>query len=168
MKATLLFLLALLLGFSASAANITIMVGDNYYPPQTVTIRPGDAVTWQYQSGSGGTHPTASDNGAWSLFVISPGSTSKSLTFSTVGTYPYHCTAHGAAGAGMYGVITAAALPTTAPQETAAFQAYPNPATATVTLKLDRTLVREAATVQLLNPLGSVARTLAVSPASGP
>lgn len=167
MKATLLFLLALLLGFSASAANITIMVGDNYYSPQTVTIRPGDVVTWQYQSGSS-THPTASDNGAWSLFVISPSSTSKSLTFSTTGTYPYHCTAHGAAGVGMYGVITVATpTPTAAPQETAAFQAYPNPATETVTLKLDRALVREAATVQLISPLGSVARTLAVSPTSG-
>ncbi len=168
MKATLLFLLALLLGFSASAANITIMVGDNYYSPQTVTIRSGDVVTWQYQSGSSSTHPTASDNGAWALFTINGANPTKSITFTTVGTYPYHCTFHGAAGVGMYGVITVtAALPTTAPQETAAFQAYPNPATETVTLKLDRTLVREAATVQLLSPLGSVARTLAVSPASG-
>ena len=56
MKATLLFLLALLLGFSASATNVTIMVGDNYYSPQTVTIQPGDVVTWQYQSGSRSTH----------------------------------------------------------------------------------------------------------------
>jgi FtsP/CotA-like multicopper oxidase with cupredoxin domain len=102
------------------------------------------------------------------MFTINGSNPSKSITFSTAGTYPYHCTAHGAAGVGMYGVITVAApLPTTAPQEAAAFQAYPNPATETVTLKLDRSLAHEATAVQLLSPLGSVARTLAVSPASG-
>jgi len=166
MKAPLLFLLALLLGFSASAANITIMVGDNYYSPQTVTIRAGDVVTWQYQSGSS-THPTASDNGAWAMFTINGANPSKSITFSTVGAYPYHCTAHGAAGSGMYGVITVAApLPTTAPQDAAAFVAYPNPASETVTLKLDRTQTPAATTVQLIGPLGSVVRTLALSPAA--
>jgi plastocyanin len=168
MKATLLFLLALLLGFSATAANITITVGDNYYSPQTVTVRPGDVVTWQYQSGSRSTHPTASDNGAWPLFTINGSNPSKSITFSAVGSYPYHCTAHGAAGSGMYGVITVTApLPTTAAQDAAAFVAYPNPASEAVTLKLDRALVRDAATVQLISQLGGVARTLAVSPASG-
>ena len=167
MKATILFLLALLLGFSASAANITIMVGDNYYSPQTVTIRPGDVVTWQYQSGSSSTHPTASDNGAWAMFIINGSNPSKSITFSAVGAYPYHCTAHGAAGSGMYGVITVAApLPTTAAQDAAAFVAYPNPASEIVTLKLDRTQAPTATAVQLIGPLGSVVRMLALSPAA--
>jgi plastocyanin len=167
MKATLLFLLALLLGFSATAANVTIMVGDNYYSPQTVTIQPGDVVTWQYQSGSRNTHPTASDNGAWALFTINGSNPSKSITFSTAGTYPYHCTAHGTAGSGMYGVVTVAApLPTTAAQDAAAFVAYPNPASETVTLKLDRTQTPVATAVQLIGPLGSVVRTLALSPAA--
>jgi plastocyanin len=159
----LVLLSLLLLGYSATAANITITVGDNFYSPQTVTIRPGDVVTWQYQSGSTNTHPTASDNGAWTTFTINSANLTKTMTFSTVGAFPYHCTFHGAAGVGMYGVITvAAALPTTTAQDAATFQAYPNPASEAVTLKLDRTLAPTA--VQLINELGSVVRTLELSP----
>jgi plastocyanin len=147
----------LLLSYSATAANITITVGDNFYSPQTVTIRPGDVVTWQYQGGTN-SHPTASDNGAWTTFTINSANVSKSMTFPTAGAFPYHCTFHGAVGVGMYGVITvAAALPTTAAQDAAAFQAYPNPATEFVTLKLD---------VQLINEVGSVVRSLTLSPAT--
>jgi plastocyanin len=156
----------LLLGYSASAANITIMVGDNFYSPRTVTIQAGDVVTWQYQSGSNNTHPTASDNSAWTTFTINSANLTKTMTFATVGTFPYHCTFHGAAGSGMYGVITvtAAPLPTTAAQDAAVFQAYPNPATDLVTLKMDRT--QSPTAVQLINELGSVVRTLALSPAT--
>ncbi len=156
----------LLLGYSATAANITIMVGDNFYSPRTVSIQAGDVVTWQYQSGSSNTHPTASDNGAWTTFTINSANLTKTMTFSTVGNFPYHCTFHGAAGTGMYGVITvtAAPLPTTAAQDAAVFQAYPNPAANLVTLKLDRTQTPTA--VQLINELGSVVRTLELSPAA--
>jgi len=67
----------------------------------------------------------------------------------------------------MYGVITvAAALPTTAAQDAAVFQAYPNPATELVTLKLDRTQPNAPTVVQLINELGSVVRTLELSPAA--
>jgi plastocyanin len=159
----LVLLSLLLLGYSATAANITITVGDNFYSPQTVTIRPGDVVTWQYQSGSTNTHPTASDNGAWTTFTINSANLTKTMTFSTVGAFPYHCTFHGAASVGMYGVITvAAALPTTTAQDAATFQAYPNPASETVTLKLDRIQARSA--VQVISAVGSVVRTLELSP----
>lgn len=154
----------LLLGFSATAANITITVGDNFYSPQLVTIRPGDVVTWQYQGGAN-SHPTASDNSAWTTFTINSANPTMSMTFSTVGAFPYHCNFHGAPGVGMYGIITvAAALPTTATQDAAAFQAYPNPATELVTLKLDRTQANAPTAVQLLNEVGSVVRTLELSP----
>jgi hypothetical protein len=142
------------------------MVGDNFYSPRTVTIQAGDVVTWQYQSGSSNTHPTASDNGAWTTFTINSANLTKTMTFSTVGSFPYHCTFHGAAGSGMYGVITvtAAPLPTKAAQDAAVFQAFPNPASEVVTLKLDRTQAPTA--VQLINELGSVVRTLALSPSA--
>lgn len=156
----------LLLGYSATAANITITVGDNFYSPQTVTIRPGDVVTWQYQSGTN-SHPTASDNAAWTTFTINSANLTKTMTFATIGAFPYHCTFHGAAGVGMYGVITvAAALPTTTAQEAAAFVAYPNPASAALTLKLDRTQAPAPTAVQVINELGRVVRTLELSPAA--
>ena len=56
------------------AANITILVGDNFYhgPGNTTqdrdirTINVGDVVTWHSVGQS--SHPTMSDNGAWATF----------------------------------------------------------------------------------------------------
>ncbi|MGI4865931.1 MAG: T9SS type A sorting domain-containing protein [Janthinobacterium lividum] len=164
----LLALLTLLLaGPLAEATTVTITVGDNFYSPQLVTIRPGDIIKWQYQGGTN-SHPTASDNAAWTTFTINSANVTNSIPFNTAGSFPYHCTFHGGVGVGMYGIITVAtALPTTAAQlTTAAFQAYPNPAHDVVTLKLDRAQLHDAATAQLVDMLGRVVQTLEISPAA--
>lgn len=160
----LAFLVLLLLGSAAGATTITITVGDNFYSPKTVTIQPGDVVAWHYQSGTN-SHPTAADDGkAWTTFTINTANPDKSLTFSTAGSFPYHCQFHGAAGSGMYGVITVAAALAVAPAQLAAtaLRAYPNPATAEVTLPLDQLPASTPGTVQLLNALGSLVRTVEV------
>lgn len=164
MKPLLLVLALLLTGRVAGASTVVITVGDNFYSPQTVTIHVGDVVAWQY-SGSR-THPTASDNGNWATFILSSSTPNGSVTFNKAGTFPYHCTAHGAPGVGMYGVITvAAALPVQPAQAiAAAFRVYPNPAATTVTLALARQQPNDHSTVQVVNMLGSLVRTIAVQP----
>ena len=158
------FLILLLLGPAAEASTITITVGDNFYSPQTVTIHPGDVIAWHYQGGTN-SHPTASDANAWPVFVMNSANPDMSLTFPTAGTFPYHCQFHGAPGIGMYGVITVAAALAVAPtQLAAAALAYPNPAAAAVTLPLSQLPAGTSGTVQLLNALGTLVRTVEVAP----
>lgn len=167
MKAlTFLLALLLLLGPAAGAVTVTITVGDNFYSPQQVTIHPGDMVTWHYQGGTN-SHPTAADDGTtWPVFILNTANPDMSLTFPKAGIIPYHCQFHGAPGTGMYGVITVAAALAVAPAQltTAALRAYPNPATAEITLPLDQLPAGTLGTVQLLNALGSLVRTVEVAP----
>lgn len=162
----LLFFAFVLLGTVARATTITITVGDNFYSPQTVSISPGDVVTWQYQAGSVNSHPTASDNAAWATFTINSANVSKSLTFASPGSFPYHCEFHGGPNVGMYGLITVAKpLAVPAAQLTAtALRVFPNPARETVTLQVGRALPQAAHTLQLLDPLGRLVRTQALRP----
>ncbi len=157
--------LLLLLSQAAGAAPITITVGDNFYSPQTVTIHPGDVVTWQYQGGTN-SHPTASDDGAWTTFTINSANVSNSLTFATAGSFPYHCTFHGGPGVGMYGVITVATALGAQPAQlvAAAFSLYPNPTSGLVTLLVDHSQAREYNVVELFNSMGGLVRTFALRP----
>lgn len=169
MKNVAQLLLALafgLLSLSAQATAFTITVGDNFYSPKTLAIHAGDVVTWQYQDGAVNPHPTASDNGTWTVFTINSANVSKSLTFPTPGSFPYHCQFHGSPGTGMFGDITvssALAVPAGA-LASAAFSVYPNPASSAVTLVIDGAQPRTAHTALLLDPLGRVVQTLAVRP----
>ena len=164
----LFILMALLLVAPvARAVTITILVGDNYYSPLNATAKVGDVVKWQYVTGSSHPHPTSSDNGAWSTFVISATTPTNSLTFTTAGTYPYHCDLHGAPGLGMYGTLTVtAALPTLPAQAlTVPLLVYPNPATHAAKLLVAGGPAGSAATVQLCNVLGRLVHTQEVSAA---
>lgn len=74
------------------------------FDPQTVTINPGDTVTW---TNEGGFHNVRSDT---DLFTSGPPSSllgwTFSHTFAAIGTFPYYCEVHGApGGVGMSGVV---------------------------------------------------------------
>jgi plastocyanin len=160
---------------TAFAANITIQVGDNFYrgPGNTTgsadirTITVGDVVTWTYVGQS--SHPTMSDSSpaAWALFQMNASSTTFSRTFNTVGTFPYHCTAHGGVGFGQYGVLTVqAASPTaTLDSRTAGIEVsvYPNPSHGQVTVKLDQKPGQDYK-LRLSNIIGQEIRTIALKP----
>lgn len=169
MKISTRFLLVwalVLIQFSALAATVTISVGDNFYSPQFVTIRPGDVVTWQYVGQL--SHPTASDNTAnpaWATFPMNSANTTKSLTFNTAGSFPYHCTAHGAAGVGMYGSITVSnATPVEEARPAAAtLSVYPNPAKGSVTVSLGQKAGQDYK-LRLSNIIGQEIRTIALKP----
>ncbi|RYU77947.1 T9SS type A sorting domain-containing protein [Hymenobacter persicinus] len=167
MKISTRFLLVwalLLIQFSTLAATVTISVGDNFYSPQAVTIRPGDVVTWQYVGQQ--SHPTASDNGAWVTFPMNSTATTKSLTFNTLGNFPYHCTIHGGSGgAGMAGVITVSnATPVDeARPATPTLSVYPNPAKGSVMVSLSQKAGADYK-LRLSNIIGREVRSVALKP----
>lgn len=157
------------------AANITILVGDNYYRgPGTTTgqsdvrnITVGDVVTFSYPTGNS-SHPTMSDNGAFPLFQMNASSRSVTLpAFNTLGSFPYHCTFHGAPGIGQYGILNVvAATPTaTLDARTAGIEisVYPNPSHGQVTVKLEQKAGQNYQ-LRLSNIIGQEVRTVALKP----
>ncbi|WP_082116095.1 T9SS type A sorting domain-containing protein [Hymenobacter terrenus] len=176
----LLSMLALSLA-PAVAANITILVGDNFYRGPGVTtgdsdirtITVGDVVTWSYVGVR--SHPTASDSSpaAWTTFPMNAANTSFTLTFNTVGVFPYHCIAHGSPGSGQYGILTVqAAVPTaTLNARTAGIDVsiFPNPSRGQVTLQLLQLNQKASANyanykLRLNNIIGQEVRTIALKP----
>jgi plastocyanin len=58
---------------------------------QTVVVKAGTTVTWVNNDDT--VHTSTSDSGLWDSGIIQIGS-SFSHTFSTAGTFPYHCNVH--------------------------------------------------------------------------
>ncbi|MGB7746222.1 MAG: Ig-like domain-containing protein [Verrucomicrobiia bacterium] len=96
-------------GFAATA-NVLIGSGGFVFTPATTNIAVNDRVIWTW---AGNNHSTTSDtNGLWdSLVNNSPHSFTN--TFTSAGTFPYHCTIH--VNLGMKGtiIVAAANLPPT-------------------------------------------------------
>jgi LPXTG-motif cell wall-anchored protein len=99
----------------ALAASVSVV--DNSFSPKVVTIKVGESVTWS--SSGANPHTVTADSGAFDSSPNCPTQQSSCLengesyshTFSSIGTFPYHCKIHGAAGGiGMAGtvVVTAA------------------------------------------------------------
>jgi plastocyanin len=111
-----LFLFALAAAALARAdQTVTIGPGLSFSPP-TVTIAPGEQIIWNWVAGP---HTTTSDPTSgpevWDSGVQFFGA-SFSHTFTTPGTYPYHCSVHSFAGGtimnGVVQVVAATATPT--------------------------------------------------------
>lgn len=161
----------LLMQLSALAATITVEVGDNFYRPQNVSIRPGDVIRWV--NVGQGNHPTVSDSNPalWAPFVISPSNTSyTSQPFNTLGTFNYYCSAHSfpvnGTRVGQIGSITV----TNTPQATfdpkaagVALNLYPNPSKGLVMVTLGQKAGPEYK-LRLSNIIGREVRTFALRP----
>ena len=154
------------------AANITILVGDNYYRGPGVTtglsdirtINVGDVVTFSYVGQS--SHPTASDNGAFTTFQMNAANTTYTLPALPAGVYPYHCLAHGSPGGGQYGRLTVQAVATATLDARAAgleMNLYPNPSHGQVTVKLEQKAGVDYK-LRLSNIIGQEVRTVALRP----
>jgi|SRR5215469_654993 len=90
-------------GCTASATLTCVTIQDFTFSPASVTIKAGTAVMWTNNGPS--SHTTTSDSGVWNSGALSaPGGGggyggptaggSYEFTFSTPGTYGYHCTIH--------------------------------------------------------------------------
>ena len=92
-----------------AGATVQVLSGVvNRFVPSTVTITVGQSVTWEWPEGST-QHNVAPDNGTVPVRSGPPadGPTTYTYTFTTPGTYLYHCEVHGAAGGvGMSGTVT--------------------------------------------------------------
>lgn len=96
------------LGFAAAAGAATtwdVTVGPGFdFSPSGLTIQVGDTVRW---TNAGGIHNVQSDSGAFSSGAPASNAWTFSHVFQSAGSFPYHCSAHGAPGGiGMAGVVT--------------------------------------------------------------
>jgi plastocyanin len=93
-------LLLLALALSAHAARPAVpahatmhVTIQNYaFSPQTLTVAPGTTVVWTNEDSV--PHIVTSDTGAWPASGNLPTNQTFSYTFTTAGTYPYHCAYH--------------------------------------------------------------------------
>ena len=85
---------------TASGVLVTMVTG-NAFSPGNVTISAGQYVTWKNTDGI--IHTTTSDAPLWDSGDVAPGGT-YSVSFTTPGTYTYHCKYHGSLG--MTGTVT--------------------------------------------------------------
>jgi plastocyanin len=69
------------------------------YAPNPIAVAVGGTVTWTNNDST--THTSTGNGGTWDSGAIAPGG-NFSRTFSSAGTFPYHCTFH----PGMVGTVT--------------------------------------------------------------
>ena len=72
-----------------------IRVADNSFSPSATTVAAGTAVTWTWAGAAA--HDVTFDDGQKSSTQVSG---TYQRTFATVGSYPYHCSVHGASRSG--------------------------------------------------------------------
>ncbi|MBI4093635.1 peptidoglycan-binding protein [Candidatus Kaiserbacteria bacterium] len=93
---------------ASDATQVNIGMGPYYYSAANVTVQVGDTVVWTNTDSI--SHSVTSDNG-----FFDSGSTQSGITFSrtftTPGTFPYHCIFHN----GMTGVINVVPVAATPP-----------------------------------------------------
>src|SRR5947209_7833000 len=103
--AGLLFLTtSVLAAVPAGAAPTTqaVTVVNFSFQPDPVQVQPGDTVTWTNKDAQ--PHTATADDGSFSV-LVNPGET-KSVTFSSAGSYAYYCKFHGGPGGeGMSGTV---------------------------------------------------------------
>ena len=102
----------------AFAATSAVNIQNSAFAPATTPIKVGDTVTWTNRDAF--SHTSTSDTGAWDTGVITAGA-SRSFTFTSAGTFAYHCSIHSF----MKGTVTVQAVST--PQPTAPPTVPPTP-----------------------------------------
>jgi plastocyanin len=90
---------AALVAGTALAADASVAISGFAFAPASVSVSVGDSVTWTNGDSVG--HTATADDASFDTGTIAGGG-SDSVTFSTAGTFAYHCTIHPA----MIGTIT--------------------------------------------------------------
>jgi len=75
------------------------------FDPADISIAVGDTIHWLWDDAS--PHSTTSDSGVWDSGVHTGAGFVFDQTFTSAGSFPYHCAIHGASGGvGMSGTVT--------------------------------------------------------------
>lgn len=75
----------------AAGAGVTI---NNYrFTPKSIAVKPGTTITWTNRQ-EDDDHTVTADDGSFDTGVIKHAGGSAQLTFSTEGTFAYHCKIH--------------------------------------------------------------------------
>jgi plastocyanin len=83
--------LAIALAPAALAADHAVDIAGFAFSPQSITVAVGDTITWSNSDAQN--HTATADDGSFDTGTVSSGSP-KSVTFSTAGTFAYHCRIH--------------------------------------------------------------------------
>ncbi len=78
-------------GAAEARAGASVTVANMAFGPASVTVGLGQSVTWTFQDATA--HTSTSDQGFWNSGTKSGGAT-YSRTFTSAGTFAYHCTIH--------------------------------------------------------------------------
>jgi hypothetical protein len=105
---------------TALAADHAVAISDFSFSPGTVTVAVGDTVTWTNSDAQD--HTATADGGSFDTGTLGNGE-SGTVTFSTAGSFPYHCTIHPQMTGTV--VVEAAASTPAAPAPTAAAPTNP-------------------------------------------
>lgn len=89
-------------GGPAGGPAVLVQSIDNTFRPQRIEVPVGTTVTWENRGRNA--HDIVADGWGVAKEEFAPGD-SFSHTFDTPGEYPYHCTLHGTADAGMTGLV---------------------------------------------------------------
>jgi plastocyanin len=94
-------------------ADQTVQVGPGtVFSPATVTVAPGETVTWQFQELHTSTSDSQTGPEMWDSGFLASGTFAH--TFQTPGTYPYYCAIHSSpGGTAMNGVVVVSGAGTT-------------------------------------------------------
>ena len=76
---------------SVLAAEEPVTIENFAFDPADLTVSVGDTITWSNKDSAA--HTATADGGSFDTGTIAAGS-SKSVTFSTAGTFAYHCKIH--------------------------------------------------------------------------
>lgn len=148
----------------AEAANGSVSIAGFAFSPASVTINPGESVTWTHNDGTT-PHTVTSNTGAFDSGSLTGGGTFQQ-TFSTPGTFAYHCAIHPS----MQGtvVVTGAEAPTNTPQPTATTAATSTPAATSTAPAATATPSATATTAATATATTAAPTATAVQPTAAP
>lgn len=86
---------------------------DNVFSPRILRIPVGGTVEWTNEGRS--VHDVVADDGSFTSGALAPGEGEFDRTFTTEGVFAYHCSYHGAPGAGMSGIVVVGDVPLPGP-----------------------------------------------------